>query len=134
MIAAYPDIAYWAVGGHSLGGAMAAEFVKDNASLVDGLVLWASYPAESTDLSAFEIEVVSIYASNDGLATPDDVLSAQPRLPTGAQFVEIAGGNHAGFGWYGPQNGDGPLEIPKLEQQAQVVDATLALLSSLEEK
>ena len=131
VIAAFPDIAHWAVGGHSLGGAMAAEFMKDNASLVEGLVLWASYPAESTDLSAFEIEVVSIYASNDGLATPDDILSAQPRLPTNAQFVEITGGNHAGFGWYGPQNGDGPLEIPKLEQQTQVVDATLALLSSL---
>lgn len=134
VISAFPDIQHWAVGGHSLGGAMAAEFVKNNPSLIDGLILWASYPAENTDLSALEIEVVSIFATNDGLAAPEEVLSAQPRLPANTQFVEITGGNHAGFGWYGPQNGDGPLDIAQSEQQAQVVAATQAFLSTLVEE
>ena len=133
VIAAFPEIDQWAVGGHSLGGAMAVEFAKDNSQSVDGLVLWASYPAENTDLSTLELKTISIYATNDGLASPEEVLSAQPRLPKGTEFTEITGGNHAGFGWYGSQNGDGDLEISKQEQQNQVVDATVGLLSKLEE-
>ena len=39
--AAFPEIAHWAVGGHSLGGAMAARFVHRHPDVVDGLALWA---------------------------------------------------------------------------------------------
>lgn len=129
VIAAFPEITQWAVGGHSLGGAMAAEFAKENPQDIDGLALWASYPAENTDLSAFEIHAISIYASNDGLATPEKVLSSRPRLPAGTRFVEIPGGNHAGFGWYGQQDGDGELEITKQTQQSQIVESMVSFLS-----
>jgi predicted alpha/beta-hydrolase family hydrolase len=112
-INAFPEINHWAVGGHSLGGAMAAEFAKENAQKVDSLVLWASYPAENTDLSMLVIKAISIYATNDRLAGPEEVRSAQPRLPVRAQFIEITGGNHAGFGSYGNQNGDGERVIVK---------------------
>lgn len=54
--------------------------------------------------------MISIYAANDGLAGPEEVLSAQPRLPSETQFIELPGGNHAGFGWYGIQQGDGEKE------------------------
>lgn len=37
----FPKINHWAVGGHSLGGAMAAEFAKDNAHKINGLA-WPS--------------------------------------------------------------------------------------------
>ena len=131
VMAAFPEIDHWAIGGHSLGGAMAAEFAKNYSQTIDGLVLWASYPAENTDLSSLDITVISIYATNDGLASPAEVLSAQPRLPANTQFVAIPVGNHAGFGWYGPQAGDGALEIERSEQQSQVVTATLGLLSVL---
>ena len=53
--------------GHSLGGAMAANFVYTNPGLVDGLVLWAAYPASSNDLSSSEVRVVSISGTLDGL-------------------------------------------------------------------
>jgi len=134
VIEAFPEINQWAVGGHSLGGAMAAEFTASHSQTIDGLVLWASYPAENTDLSTLKIEAISIYATNDGLASPEEVRSAQPRLPVETQFIEITGGNHAGFGWYGNQNRDGELEILKSTQQNQVVETTMGFLSKLEER
>ena len=132
VIAAFPEIDQWAVGGHSLGGAMAAEFANANPSLVEGLVLWAAYPAESTDFSNTNLIVSSIYASNDGLATPTEIASSKKRLPANTAFTEILGGNHAGFGWYGSQNSDGPLAIAKIAQQNQIVEATVQLLELID--
>ncbi len=133
VINAFPTIENWAVGGHSLGGAMAAEFADANLDRVDGLVLWASYPAGGTDLSNSGLAVISITASNDGLATRQDILNSYDQLPQNSVFLEIQGGNHAGFGWYGAQNGDGPLEITKTDQQAQVVAATAEFLNTLQD-
>lgn len=132
IMAAFPEIATWAIGGHSLGGAMAAQFAGDHLSMVKGLVLWAAYPAGNNDLSDSGLAVVSIYASNDGLATLADISASEQNLPFDTTYIEITGGNHAGFGWYGPQNGDGSASISKTEQQNQIVDATVALLRFIE--
>lgn len=131
IIAAYPDIGQWAIGGHSLGGAMAAQFAFDNPGVIAGLALWAAYPAGNSDLSGAEVAVSSIYGSLDGVATPDQVLAGKPLLPADTTWVEIVGGNHAQFGWYGPQDGDNPATISREEQQAQTVAATVALLAEL---
>jgi hypothetical protein len=131
VIETFPEIDHWAIGGHSLGGAMAAEFAKSNLNRIDGLVLWASYPAQNTDLSETNLAVASIYASNDGLATLQDIQDSKARLPEDTQFLLIEGGNHAGFGWYGSQNGDGDPEITRVEQQDQIVAGTINLLRSL---
>ena len=131
VIAAYPEIEHWAVGGHSLGGAMAAHFVAAHLGSVDGLVLWAAYPASSDDLSRSGVRVVSISASLDGLSTPEKIAASRLLLPTDTIWVTIQGGNHAQFGWYGPQSGDAPAAIPREAQQAQIVEATVALLESL---
>ncbi len=131
VIAAYPQIERWAVGGHSLGGAMAAHFVATHPGSADGLVLWAAYPASSDDLSQSGVRVVSISASLDGLATPDKIAASVPLLPPDTVWVTIEGGNHAQFGWYGEQSGDSPAAITREAQQAQIVDATVALLESL---
>lgn len=131
VITTYPEITRWAVGGHSLGGAMAAEFVSSNPGRVDGLVLWASYPGGNTDLSASGLSVLSVFAGNDGLATLEDITDSQARLPVDTTFVEVTGGNHAGFGWYGDQNGDGTATISKSAQQALIVQATSAFLETL---
>jgi dienelactone hydrolase len=132
IMASFPEITTWAIGGHSLGGAMAAQFAGEHLSMVEGLVLWAAYPAGNNDLSDSGLGVVSIYASNDGLATLADISASEQNLPQDAVFIEIAGGNHAGFGWYGAQNGDGNASISKTEQQSQIVDATIDLLESIE--
>lgn len=131
VITAFPEIESWAVGGHSLGGAMAAEFVSTSPGRVDGLVLWASYPGENNDLSSINLPVLSVIADNDGLATLDDIADSRTRLPAHTTFVEITGGNHAGFGWYGDQNGDGTAAISKTAQQALIVEATVTFLGTL---
>jgi hypothetical protein len=95
------------------------------------LVLWAAYPAESDDLSGQDLAVVSIYGTRDGLATPDKIDASRPLLPPDTRWVAIEGGNHARFGWYGPQNGDNPATISREDQQRQVVAATVNLLQQL---
>lgn len=131
VIAAYPQVMRWAVGGHSLGGAFAADFAYKHPDAVDGLVLWASYPPDSDNLSSQALKVVSIYGTLDGLAGPAAIAPSRALLPADTVFVAIEGGNHAGFGRYGPQAGDNAATITPEAQQAQVVVATVGLLAAL---
>lgn len=128
---AYPQIRQWAIGGHSIGGAMAANFGKTHPGAVQGLALWAAYPASSDDLSHSGLYVVSIFGSRDGLATGEKIDASRPLLPANTTWVQIPGGNHAQFGWYGDQAGDNPATISRSDQQAQVVAATLGMLENL---
>ena len=130
VIAAFPDVGQWVVGGHSLGGSMAASFAYEQPDEVDGLVLWASYPADWNDLSErTELEVATIYGTLDGLATAEQIEGLAHLLPPQTVWVPIEGGNHAQFGWYGPQRGDLPATISHSAQSDQVVAATLDLLA-----
>lgn len=131
VIAAYPGITRWAVGGHSLGGAFAADFAYNHPDAVAGLVLWAAYPPSSDDLSRQALAVVSVYGTRDGLAGPEEIAPSRALLPADTVYVAIEGGNHAGFGRYGPQAGDNAATITPEAQQAQVVAATVGLLASL---
>lgn len=132
VIAAYPAIQHWAVGGHSLGGAMAANFARRNLERIQGLVLWAAYPASGDDLSTSGLAVVSIYGSEDGLATGDKIDASRSLLPPDTRWMLIPGGNHAQFGWYGEQAGDNPARISRPAQQELVIAGTLALLADLQ--
>ncbi len=131
VIGAYPDVDTWVIGGHSLGGAMAAEHVKDDPGAVDGIVFLASYPAESTDLSQLPLSVVSVYGTEDGVAG-EVFESSLARLPEDTSLVVIEGGNHAQFGDYGPQEGDGTATLARDAQQRATVDAILELIESLQ--
>jgi pimeloyl-ACP methyl ester carboxylesterase len=131
VIQAYPNIQAWAIGGHSLGGAMVASFAHKYPGAVKGIVLWASYPASTDNLSAQAIQAVSIYGTRDGLTSLMDINASRALLPASTSYVEIFGGNHAQFGWYGPQPGDNEAMISREVQQAQVINATLALLNSI---
>jgi pimeloyl-ACP methyl ester carboxylesterase len=133
VMTAYPQVRAWAVGGHSLGGAMAARFARSHSSAVDGLVLWAAYPDGSDDLSSHSLEVASIFGTLDGLATVEKIEASRPLLPADTLWVAIEGGNHAQFGWYGPQSGDGEAALGHEEQQERVVAATLDLMNELRE-
>lgn len=131
VIEQFPSISNWAIAGHSLGGSMAATFVNNQPNRVDGIAFWASYPIESSALDDQPIEAVSIYGTNDGLATLQDIENSRPFLPADTTWVPIEGGNHAQFGWYGPQNGDNPATVSHLAQQSQIVTATIALLEKI---
>jgi dienelactone hydrolase len=128
---AFPEVDIWAIGGHSLGGAMAARFAYQSPDAVRGLVLWASYPAPSNDLSGRALAVASIYGTQDGLASVSEIDASRALLPPDTAWTPIQGGNHAQFGRYGPQAGDGEATISHDEQQAQIVAATVELLERI---
>lgn len=134
IIAAYPSVKHWAIGGHSLGGSMAARFAYSHPGAVQGLVLWASYPAKNDDLSKSGLVVASIYGTKDGLATPQEIDASRALLPADTQYVAIQGGNHAQFGWYGAQGSDHPATIDRQTQQDQAVAATVAVLRRIRSK
>jgi dienelactone hydrolase len=129
VLEAYPDITSWAIGGHSLGGSMAARFAYDNPFALQGLVLVASYP--DRDLSGRLLAVTSIYGSSDGLATPAQVENSAAQLPVDTVFVRIEGGNHAQFGYYGEQARDNPATISREAQHDVLVQSVLALLARI---
>lgn len=132
VIAAQPTIQQWVIGGHSLGGAMAANYAYNHAEKVAGLFLWASYPADNNSLGdRAELAVTSIYGRSDGLISAADIEQSTINLPPQTAFVAIEGGNHAQFGWYGDQSGDAPATISREEQQQQAVAATLRLLAAI---
>ena len=131
VIAAHPEIEHWAVGGHSLGGAMAARFAYSHPELADGLALWAAYPAGTDSLAGRDLAVTSIYGTNDGLATGEKIDASRALLPPGTVWVEIPGGNHAQTGSYGPQSGDNPASIAEEAQQSSISEATAALLQRI---
>lgn len=131
VIGDYPEVTDWVIAGHSLGGVMAARYAAEHPDAVDGLVLWASYPEDSIDLSAWSGATASIFGTLDGLTTVQDIEDSRALLPPDTAFVEIDGGNHAYFGWYGEQSGDNPATITRVEQQRLVVDGTLAVVRSV---
>jgi len=133
VIQFFPEIELWAIGGHSLGGAMAANFAKDHPDDVDGLLLLASYPASSDDLSSSPLRVTSIYATLDGFTSQEEIDASRANLPNSIRWVQIVGGNHSQFGWYGFQSGDNTATISRQAQQELVVSSTMDLLQSLEE-
>jgi hypothetical protein len=131
VIRSYPQITSWAIGGHSLGGTMAAQFAFENPAKIKGLVLWAAYPASGTDLSKSNLLVTTIHGSNDGLVSTTQIDDSLKLLPPLTLRIEIEGGNHAQFGWYGNQAGDNSSTISRELQQEQTVTATVSLLEKL---
>ncbi len=131
VIAAFPDVERWAVGGHSLGGAMACSFAAEHPDAVQGLVLMGAY-CSGADLSQLPLQVTSITGTEDGVINRERLAEGRALLPLGTQYVEIAGGNHAQFGSYGVQPGDNPATISAELQEEQIVAATVALLEQIQ--
>ena len=130
VIENHPEIRYWAVGGHSLGGVAASSYADDHP--ITGLLLYASYPAG--ELARNDLITTSISGSADELATPGDIAEAKPKLPEATRYVVVEGGIHAFFGDYGEQPGDGTPTISREDAQAQIQKATIALMASLTPK
>lgn len=135
IVAAYPEIDHWAIGGHSMGGAMAnnyvaRQFTTDISNHFDLLILWGAYASANVELATeTELAVTVIYGTNDGYSTVAEVESRKIYLPPTTTYVAIEGGNHSQFGWYGFQEGDGEATISYKEQQTQAIAATLNALA-----
>ena len=119
-----PSVSDWFVGGHSLGGVKACMYA--DSPDVQGLVLFGSYCAN--DLSGSDLAVVSLSGSADGLSTPDKIDANKKYLPADTTFVEIEGANHAAFGDYGLQAGDGDSSIDDSDMRDVITDTITGAL------
>lgn len=128
IIGYYPDIKYWVIAGHSVGGTMAAQYTNTHRNLIDGLMIWASYPAGNADLSDSDIPVVSIYGSMDPRVNNASVTDRKSLLPPDTQYIEIEGGGHHQFGAYKINPEEHQAVIPRMDQHEQILQATLDLL------
>ena len=122
VIDAFPEVEKWYIGGHSLGGSMAASCVSTHPEFFEGIVLLASY--STIDVTSFR--VLSVFGSEDQVMEKKNYDKYIENLPDkfSGRFVEVElkGGNHANFGIYGEQKGDGTATISNFEQIQKTAD------------
>ncbi|MBQ7379334.1 MAG: alpha/beta hydrolase [Clostridia bacterium] len=124
----YPQIENWYIGGHSLGGSMAASYLEKHTDEYEGLILLGSY--STADLSDDELEVLSIYGSEDQVLNREKYNDNISNLPKDFKEIVIEGGCHAYFGMYGAQDGDGKPSITNEEQIQQTVEYIAQMILS----
>lgn len=115
----FPEITNWYIGGHSLGGSMAASYTARNAEDYKGLILLAAYSTENISLSG--LNVLSVFGSRDSVLNMEKYTDYLTNLPDNMEELQIKGGCHAQFGNYGAQKGDGLPDISGDEQRAITV-------------
>ena len=103
------------LGGHSLGGLVAANDAAKHPRYFSGLFLLAAYPTE--DLTAADFPVVFIYGTNDGVLNRERLERGFTLVPEDYKTYKIEGGNHSGFASYGEQKGDNKATVSAKEQQ-----------------
>ncbi len=135
----------WVIGGHSLGGSVTCMDVFDNPDTFKGLFLLAAYSIDN--LSDYDLPVLSITASNDQVLDLTKFNENASNLPAGLTvntpndfpnestvgktiYYEIPGGNHAQFGNYGHQDGDGTATISSETQHDLVISMLRTFLNN----
>ena len=121
----FPGVKSWYIGGHSLGGSMAASYAAEHADSYDGLILLASY--STADLSDTDLKVLSLYGSEDGVLNLKKYEKYKQNLPADLKEIKMPGGNHAQFGAYGTQRGDGTATLDHTNQIELTVTYILSL-------
>jgi dienelactone hydrolase len=124
----YPQIEQWYIGGHSLGGAMAAAYLADHPHDFRGLALLGAYSTE--DLTDTDVAVQLIFGSEDGVMNHESYRDCKENLPATFREAVIPGGCHAYFGMYGPQEGDG---TPTITNEAQIEETARLILEMMGE-
>ncbi len=132
IIAAHPEIETWVIGGHSVGGTSAAIYTAENPEMIAGLAIWASYPTDSSDISALDIPVISLYGGNEERVTDESVGARKHLLPADTQYIKIEGGDHHQFGSYVIKPEEHLATLPRADQHAQIIAAMLDLLNEVE--
>lgn len=137
----YKNIEEWYVGGHSLGGAMAATCASLQTSDfgveddVKGVILLAAYSTSDLTYSSHknlftkkeivdrDVKVLSVYGTNDGVMDKEKYEKYKSNLPEKFTEVILEGGNHAQFGNYGEQDGDNVATMSAAEQIRRTAEA-----------
>lgn len=123
----YPEIEQWYIGGHSLGGSMAASYLAEHGAEYEGLILLGSY--STADLSASSLKVLSVYGSEDRVLNKEKYDENTDNLPDNFTEIVLEGGCHAYFGVYGAQEGDGMPTISNKEQINRTVEAIVDFIN-----
>lgn len=122
----------YVIGGHSLGGAMAARYANQNKSKnLQGIFFLAAYPDEKGRLDHKDLATLSITATRDGVLNWKKYHAGQKYLPADTTYESIAGGNHGGFGSYGQQKGDKKATISNAKQQEIIADDLIKWLKKI---
>ncbi len=130
IISEYTNIDEWIIVGHSLGGTAASIYANDHDDVINSVVFLGSYAYK--DLSDNNLKTITITGSNDLVLNRNSFNDSINNYPNGTEHFVIEGGNHAYYGNYGKQRGDGEALIGNSEQQDQVVNYIIsALLSQL---
>lgn len=114
---ALPAVKHWYMAGHSLGGAMASAYAAKHSGQIQGVILLGSYVYGNIP----DEQALVIYGSEDHILNREKV--------TSGTIIILEGGNHAQFGNYGEQKGDGIASISADEQQKQCVNAIIDFIS-----
>ncbi|UOE42742.1 alpha/beta hydrolase [Agromyces larvae] len=124
-----PGIDRWYVGGHSLGGVRACQLAggadAPDAGVV-GVILFGSYCAN--DLSQTDLFAVAFAGEFDGLSTPDEIVAASGNLPESSAVFVLPGLNHASFGDYGAQSGDGEATVDSDTARREIAEAVAQVI------
>lgn len=119
-------ISNWYIAGHSLGGAMASSYAEKNATTLKRLILLAAYP--SKDLRHTDLITLSIYGSNDQVLNYKQYEKNLQYLPHVEELV-LLGGNHAQFGDYEVQTGDGKPTLSASDQLDKTIKAIVNFIN-----
>lgn len=122
----YPLVDKWYMMGHSLGGVMAGTYLVEHYKSYEGLILLASYVTDS--LVHTDLDVISVYGTEDKILNMHSYEKNKINYPEDFIEMKIHGGNHAYFGVYGFQKGDGQATITNEQQMQQTVDVLKVLI------
>ena len=129
IITRNPDIEKWVIGGHSMGGAMAASYVFKNPGVASGLFFMASYPSGMHAMPDVELPAMMIYGTHDFITRKSEFEASYDRLPAATDFIAIEGGDHYQFGSFG--NVEVTATISREEQQRQTAQALTSFLNRI---
>ena len=105
---------------------MAAVFAASHTEDIDGLFLLAAYSTE--DISESGLAVSAMYGSEDKVMSKLSFDKYLQNLPGNVRLYVIDGGNHAQFGSYGEQEGDGDSTISREQQQLAAAQHILYMI------
>lgn len=116
----------WYMSGHSLGAAMSGVYASKHLDELAGVIMLAGYPSKSLKHDGFSL--LSIYGTNDG--NVEMLQKGKDNRPDDYSEVVIDGGNHAQFGDYGLQKGDGTAKIDPQKQWDETAEAIKKFLNN----
>jgi pimeloyl-ACP methyl ester carboxylesterase len=132
VIAAYPRISRWVIGGHSMGGAMAAAFAHKHQEALSGLFFMGSYAANMHAMPESQLPVLMIHGTRDFITSKAEFEAQPERLPPHTVFVPIEGGDHYQFGSF--KNGEVTASISRDAQHEQTIRALTNFLKGLPDR